>query len=102
MQRPGCRMMGAIQLIVKKPAQSLARGDNACAGDSGSNLRRAFFDCFSSYAAAVGRLWSEVASSQQPRLVGEGLSSDEKLLVLHSNCVHMRTFIFKELVARYS
>ena len=59
------------------------------AGDSGSRLRQTFFDCFSSYTAAVSSLWSGVANNQGPRLAAsEGsLSAEEKLLVLHSNCV---------------
>jgi len=73
---------------------------HAPAGDSGSKLRQTFFDCFSGYTAAVSRLWGEVAGSSQPRPMGEGLSAEEKLLVLHSNCVHMRTFILKDLVGR--
>ena len=74
------------------------------AGDSGSRLRQTFFDCFSSYTAAVSSLWSGVANNQGPRLAASegGLSAEEKLLVLHSNCVHLRTFILKELVGRYA
>lgn len=65
-------------------------------GDHGSNLRRGFFDCFSSYAIAIGQLWSSITSSSAPR-AGDRYSADLKLLVLHSNCVHTRTHILKEL-----
>ena len=71
------------------------------AGNHGSKLRRAFFDCFSSYAVAVGQLWSNITSSSAPR-VGERYSADLKLLVLHSNCVHTRTHILRELSNRWA
>ena len=59
----------------------------------------AFYDCFSSYAVAVGQLWSSITTSTAPR-AGERFSADLKLLVLHSNCVHTRTHILRELSNR--
>ena len=69
------------------------------AGSTAGHLRHTFYDCFTSFAIAADQLWAAVSgkavASSKP-----AMSADVKLLVLHSNCVHMRTHVLKDLTAR--
>ena len=68
------------------------------AGTAG-HLRHTFYDCFTSFAIATDQLWAAI-SGKAAAASKPAMSADVKLLVLHSNCVHMRTHVLKDLTAR--
>lgn len=70
------------------------------AAEQYSLLRRAFCDSFSSFALAVDKLWGSLLAQEPSQGLGQGMPRDIKLLVLQSNCVHLRTHILKDMVTR--